>query len=125
MHRGVQDKWKGVFQVKWIYIKDIGNQRLRHITMPNNENKPVTNSRDTQEILLEPGRQLLQVFATFRERSSLLDEFSAYERLEELRTGGKPVAPIQPAPPKTAPASRASAPKTEVKLVPATDEELW
>ena len=121
----MQDKWKGVFQVKWIYIKDIGNQRLRHITMPNNENKPVTNSRDTQEILLEPGRQLLQVFGSFQERSSLLDEFSPYERLEELRTGGKPVAPIQPAPPRAAPASRALAPKGEVKLVPPAEEELW
>jgi hypothetical protein len=36
--------------VKWHVIKDIPNGVLRHITLENNENKPVTNSRDTQEV---------------------------------------------------------------------------
>jgi hypothetical protein len=43
-----QDKWKGQFKVKWIYVKDVPNAALRHIRLENNENKPVTNSRDTQ-----------------------------------------------------------------------------
>ena len=63
-----QDKWKGIknqeselrttcsndrcfagqFKVKWIYVKDVPNSQLRHIRLENNENKPVTNSRDTQ-----------------------------------------------------------------------------
>ena len=50
-----QDKWNGTFQIKWTYIKDIPNSQFRHIVLANNENKPVTNSRDTQEVLLEPG----------------------------------------------------------------------
>ncbi|KAE8733423.1 Detected protein of confused Function [Hibiscus syriacus] len=45
-----QDKWTGCFPVKWHIIKDVPNTSLRHITLGNNENKPVTNSRDTQEI---------------------------------------------------------------------------
>lgn len=45
-----QDKWKGQFKVKWIYVKDVPNQALRHIRLENNENKSVTNSRDTQVI---------------------------------------------------------------------------
>jgi YTH domain-containing family protein len=36
--------------VKWHIIKDVPNNLLRHITLENNENKPVTNSRDTQEV---------------------------------------------------------------------------
>jgi len=44
----VQDKFKGQFKVKWIYVKDVPNGQLRHIRLENNENKPVTNSRDTQ-----------------------------------------------------------------------------
>jgi hypothetical protein len=28
-----QDKWKGIFQVKWIFVKDIPNNRLRHIRL--------------------------------------------------------------------------------------------
>ncbi|CAN6804255.1 unnamed protein product, partial [Brassica oleracea] len=44
-----QDKWVGCFPVKCHIVKDIPNCSLRHITLENNENKPVTNSRDTQE----------------------------------------------------------------------------
>lgn len=47
-----QDKWKGKFDVKWIYVKDVPNSKFRHIILPNNENKPVTNSRDAQEVRL-------------------------------------------------------------------------
>ncbi|RWW52051.1 hypothetical protein BHE74_00041551 [Ensete ventricosum] len=46
-----QDKWSGSFPVKWHVIKDVPNASLRHIILENNENKPVTNSRDTQEVL--------------------------------------------------------------------------
>ena len=45
-----QDKWTGCFPVKWHIIKDVPNISLRHIILENNENKPVTNSRDTQEV---------------------------------------------------------------------------
>lgn len=46
-----QDKWSGSFPVKWHSIKDVPNSNFRHIILENNENKPVTNSRDTQEVL--------------------------------------------------------------------------
>lgn len=45
-----QDKWVGCFPVKWHIVKDVPNSLLKHITLENNENKPVTNSRDTQEV---------------------------------------------------------------------------
>ena len=45
-----QDKWSGSFPVKWHIIKDVPNTNFRHILLENNENKPVTNSRDTQEV---------------------------------------------------------------------------
>ncbi|MCI06848.1 hypothetical protein A2U01_0027909, partial [Trifolium medium] len=44
-----QDKWSGSFPVKWHIIKDVPNGNFRHIILENNEFKPVTNSRDTQE----------------------------------------------------------------------------
>lgn len=46
-----QDKWNGCFPVKWHIVKDVPNSLLKHITLENNENKPVTNSRDTQEVI--------------------------------------------------------------------------
>ena len=45
-----QDKWSGQFPVKWHIIKDVPNSQFRHIVLENNDNKPVTNSRDTQEV---------------------------------------------------------------------------
>lgn len=45
-----QDKWNGRFPVAWHIIKDIPNCQFRHIILENNDNKPVTNSRDTQEV---------------------------------------------------------------------------
>ena len=47
-----QDKWNGFFPVKWHIIKDIPNKNFHHITLENNDNKAVTFSRDTQEVLL-------------------------------------------------------------------------
>lgn len=45
-----QDKWSGSFPVKWHMIKDVPNMSFRHIILENNEYKPVTNSRDSQEV---------------------------------------------------------------------------
>jgi hypothetical protein len=46
----LQGKWNGSFPVNWHIIKDVPNGHFRHITLSNNENKPVTHSRDTQEV---------------------------------------------------------------------------
>ena len=46
----LQGKWNGCFSVKWHIIKDVPNGHFRHIILSNNENKPVTHSRDTQEV---------------------------------------------------------------------------
>lgn len=46
-----QDKWTGCFPVKWHIVKDVPNSLLKHIILENNENKPVTNCRDTHEVL--------------------------------------------------------------------------
>lgn len=46
-----QDKWSGSFPLKWHLVKDVPNSTFRHIILENNENKPVTNSRDTQEVI--------------------------------------------------------------------------
>ena len=45
------DKWSGFFPVKWHIVKDIPNSLLRHILLENNENRPVTYTRDTQEVM--------------------------------------------------------------------------
>ncbi|THD26275.1 YTH domain family protein 2 [Fasciola hepatica] len=77
-----QDKWQGAFSVRWIFVKDVPNTALRHIRVETNENKPVTHSRDTTELPLERGRQVMEVFASYSHTLSIFDDFVFYEQRE-------------------------------------------
>ncbi|KAM7261731.1 hypothetical protein ACFE04_020808 [Oxalis oulophora] len=74
-----QDKWNGQFSVKWHIVKDVPNSQFRHILLENNDNKPVTNSRDTQEVKLEQGIEMLEIFKNYETDTSILDDFDFYE----------------------------------------------
>ncbi|CAH9082182.1 unnamed protein product [Cuscuta europaea] len=76
------DKWTGFFPVKWHIIKDVPNNQLKHIILKNNDNKDVTYTRDTQEVGLEEGLEMLNIFKSYSEKSSLLDDFDFYEDRE-------------------------------------------
>ena len=78
-----QDKWKGRFDVKWLYVKDVPNSQLRHIRLENNENKPVTNSRDTQEIPSEKGKQVVKIVHSYVHSTSIFDDFEHYEKKQQ------------------------------------------
>nr|XP_043613738.1 YTH domain-containing protein ECT4-like [Erigeron canadensis] len=111
-----QDKWIGCFPVKWHIVKDLPNSLLKHITLENNENKPVTNSRDTQEVKLEQGLQVIKIFKEHSSKQCILDDFEFYEdrqkRIQEKKAKqqqfqkqaweGKPkeVIKVEVAPPK-------------------------
>lgn len=79
-----QDKWSGSFPVKWHFIKDVSNSSFRHIILENNENKPVTNSRDTQEILFKQGLEMLKIFKNHSSKTSILDDFLYYENRQRI-----------------------------------------
>lgn len=78
-----QDKWKGQFRVRWIYVKDVPNGQLRHIRLENNENKPVTNSRDTQEVPYDKGVGVLKIIHSYSHTTSIFDDFTHYEKRQE------------------------------------------
>ncbi|XP_015571291.1 YTH domain-containing protein ECT4 isoform X2 [Ricinus communis] len=79
-----QDKWTGCFPVKWHIVKDIPNSLLKHITLENNENKPVTNSRDTQEVKLEQGIKMIKIFKDHSSKTCILDDFGFYEKRQKI-----------------------------------------
>ncbi|ELV12559.1 YTH domain family protein 2 [Tupaia chinensis] len=89
-----QDKWKGRFDVRWIFVKDVPNSQLRHIRLENNENKPVTNSRDTQEVPLEKAKQVLKIIASYKHTTSIFDDFSHYEKRQEEEESVKKLAAV-------------------------------
>ncbi|KAI3706290.1 hypothetical protein L6452_23923 [Arctium lappa] len=78
-----QDKWIGCFPVKWHIVKDVPNNLLKHIILENNENKPVTNSRDTQEVKLEQGLQVIKIFKDHCSKQCILDDFEFYEERQK------------------------------------------
>ncbi|KAL8540747.1 hypothetical protein ACS0TY_002103 [Phlomoides rotata] len=77
------DKWNGFFPIKWHIIKDVPNTLLRHIVLENNENKAVTYSRDTQEIELKQGLEMLGIFMNHMAKTCVLDDFNFYENREK------------------------------------------
>ncbi|KAA8536586.1 hypothetical protein F0562_029064 [Nyssa sinensis] len=84
MHFWQLDKWNGFFPVKWHIIKDIPNTQLRHIILENNDNRPVTFTRDAQEIGLKQGVEMLKIFKSYSGKKSVLDDFNFYENREKL-----------------------------------------
>lgn len=80
----VDEVWKGLFPVQWIYIKDVQNKFLKNIKLSNNQFKPVTNSRDTQEILKAEGEEMFKVFEEFYPQTSILQHFQYYDERQEL-----------------------------------------
>ncbi|XP_021816772.1 uncharacterized protein LOC110759056 isoform X1 [Prunus avium] len=78
-----QDRWSGQFPVHWHIIKDVPNIRFRHILLENNDNKPVTHSRDCQEVNLKQGIELLKIFSDYDARTSIIDDFEFYDEREK------------------------------------------
>ncbi|XP_021672740.2 YTH domain-containing protein ECT2 isoform X2 [Hevea brasiliensis] len=78
-----QDRWSGQFPVQWHIIKDVPNRQFRHILLKNNDNKPVTHSRDAQEVKLEQGIEMLRIFKEHSVHTSILDDFGFYNQREK------------------------------------------
>src|SRR5271155_771559 len=83
------DKWKGRMEVRWIFVKDIPNPQLRHIRVWNNENKPVTNSRDTQDSPPAWGVPILRISSDYPPtKSAILPTLAKAEMKEEPPASG-------------------------------------
>ncbi|MCD7470570.1 hypothetical protein HAX54_010539 [Datura stramonium] len=60
----------GKYKWAWHIVKDVPNSLLKHITLENNENKPVTNSRDTQEAKWSRSQKSSEVSAGLNKENS-------------------------------------------------------
>lgn len=78
-----QDKWKGKFEVKWFYVKDVLNNALRYIRLENNDNKLVINFRDIQEVFFEKGKQVLKIIYFYKYQILIFDDFGYYEKRQD------------------------------------------
>ncbi|KAI5841345.1 YTH domain-containing protein, partial [Morchella snyderi] len=84
VHTGIwsDKRWRGRFTVAWLIVKDIPNTDLRQFRVANNDNKPFTNCRDTQEILIDPGESVYNLFSRYVSPSSVFQS-----SFEEQRCG--------------------------------------
>ncbi|KAF1882439.1 hypothetical protein Lal_00039087 [Lupinus albus] len=83
MHFWKLDQYNGFFPIKWHIIRDVPNYLLRHIILDRNENRNVTFTRDTQEIPLKQGVEMLKIFKGYSGKKSLMDDFNFYENREK------------------------------------------
>ncbi|RYR11741.1 hypothetical protein Ahy_B04g069260 isoform B [Arachis hypogaea] len=83
-------KYNGFFPIRWHIIKDVPNTQFCHIRIiVENENRDVTYTRDTQEIGLKQGLEMLNIFKSYSAKTSLLDDFDFYENREKLLCSDK------------------------------------
>ena len=78
-------KWMGLFDVEWLFIKDVPFKEFKNITitMKDGEIKPVSNSRDTQEIPFEQAKIMIEKIAKYQNSNTILEHFEFYDLRQE------------------------------------------
>ena len=78
-------KWPGLFDVEWLLIKDVPFREFKNviITMKDGEVKPISNSRDTQEIPFEQAKIVIQKIAEYQNTNTILEHFEFYDMRQD------------------------------------------
>ena len=74
-------KWPGLFEVEWLFIKDVPFKEFKNIiiTMKDGEVKPVSNSRDTQEVPFEQAKIMIEKIEKYQNSNTILEHFEFYD----------------------------------------------
>ena len=74
-------KWTGLFDVEWIFIKDVPFKEFKEIiiTMKDGETKPISNARDTQEIPFEQAKIMIEKISKYQNSNTILEHFEFYD----------------------------------------------
>jgi hypothetical protein len=78
-------KWAGQFDVEWIFIKDVAFKAFKNIDimMKDGQIKPVTYSRDTQEIPSVEAKKMMGIIEKFVNSNTILEHFEYYDLRQE------------------------------------------
>jgi len=79
------NKWGGLFNLEWIFIKDIPFNMFKDvvITLKDGKRRPVSYSRDTQEIPLGEGVKMMKTVQEYANNNTLLEHFEYYDLRQE------------------------------------------
>ena len=78
-------KWSGLFDIDWLFIKDVPFKAFKNIDilMKDGQMKPVTYSRDTQEVPLNEGKKIMGIIEKFVNTNTILEHFEYYDLRQE------------------------------------------
>ena len=78
-------KWPGLFDVEWMFIKDVPFKEFKDIiiTMKDGEVKPISNSRDTQEVPFEQAKIMIQKITEYQNTNTILEHFEFYDMRQD------------------------------------------
>jgi len=70
-------KWSGVFDINWVYLKDVHHAEVKQISY---DNTPIPHLKDGTEIDFNSGCQLLEIF---KNKLAFSDIFEAFKFMDE------------------------------------------
>lgn len=75
------NKWGGLFDIEWVFIKDVPFRAFKNIiiTLKDGLTKSVTNSRDTQEVPPQEGKNMLEIINNYLNTNTMLEHFEYYD----------------------------------------------
>ena len=87
-------KWPGIFEVEWIFIKDIPLREFKDIiiTMKDGEVKCVSNSRDCQEIPNKEGLEMIDITQKYLNSNTILEHFEYYDSRQDNYEKSNPLS---------------------------------
>ena len=79
------NKWTGLFEVEWIFIKDVPFKEFKNIiiTMKDGETKPISHARDTQEVPFQFAKIMIEKIEKFQNSNTILEHFEYYDIRQE------------------------------------------
>lgn len=87
------NKWGGLFDIEWVFVKDVPFRDFKNIIimMKDGERKPVSNSRDTQELPYQEGQNMLEIVEKYLNTNTILEHFEYYDMRQENYERSNPV----------------------------------
>ena len=75
------NKWGGLFEIEWVFIKDVPFYKFKEIMIEMNDGitRSVSFSRDSQEIPFEEGKKIIEIFENFPSTNTILEHFEYYD----------------------------------------------
>ena len=74
-------KWSGVFDVNWVYVKDVHHADVKAITY---NNTAIANLKDGNEIDFTAGKALLETFKNYNFVSNIFEAFQYMDEREKI-----------------------------------------